>query len=63
MTEPGKERKYGNAAPRDADHYERYPEEAVIDELEAEEADPETAGPELAEEFGAVTGKPAKRTD
>ena len=49
--------KGGDQTPRETGHYRRYPEEAIIDELEAEEADRETAGAALAEEFSAVTGK------
>lgn len=62
MAIPGKGPKQTDEVPRASEHYRRYPEEMIIDELEAEAAEAESAGAELAEEYRAVNGKPTKRT-
>ena len=46
----------GQERPENA-HYRRYPEEEFIDKQEEVEARPGRAGAELAEHFGAVSGK------
>ena len=62
MESEPKSKNGGGETPPESEHYQRYPEEEFIDEQEAEEDKPGRAGTELAEHFGAVTGKPGGTT-
>lgn len=59
----GKPKSHQNSGEtQESGHYLRYPEEELIDVLEAEEDRSKEAGSELAEHFGAVTGRAGRTT-